>query len=173
MVSFWACTVVLGAVYLRALLKFLSLVNPPADIPLPTVQLLFKELKEVKGWYVFGVALAIPVRKLNEIQSSNPHDGVERWLVDMFEYWLSNNPDASWKDIIQVLEQTDQLVLAAQVKLKYLSPHATATTVGMLYVEKCSVKFFHASNFNVSIFSIEINNQCSNCYGLKKYRRCT
>ena len=108
------------------------LVNPPADIPVPTVHLLAKELKEVNDWYTFGVALDIPVRQLRIIQSSNPHAGVDRWLVDMFEYWLSSNPDASWKDIIQALEQTDQLVLAAEVKIKYLSPPAPTTTVGKL-----------------------------------------
>ena len=132
-------------------LKLLSLVNPPADIPPPSVHLLVKELKEVKDWYMFGVALATPVRKLNAIQSSNPHGGVDRWLVDMFEYWLSNNPYASWKDIVNVLEQTDQVVLAAQVKLKYLSPSAPTTTVGKLV----------QLNFNVSFCSIEINNWCS------------
>ena len=117
--------------YLLAV-EVLSLVNPPADISPPSVHLLVKELKEVKDWYVFGVALDIPVRQLNAIQSSNPHGGVERWLVDMFEYWLNSNPDASWKDIIQALEQTDQLVLAAKVKIKYLSPPAPTTTVGKL-----------------------------------------
>ena len=79
------------------LLMFLSLVNPTVDIPPPTVHLLIKELKEVVDWYMFGVALAIPVSQLNAIQSSNPQHGVERWLVNMLDYWLKSNTDASWK----------------------------------------------------------------------------
>ena len=108
------------------LFLFLSLVNPPADIPPPTVHLLVKELKEVKSWYMFGVALDIPVSQLDAIQSSNPHSEVERWLVKMLDYWLKSNTDASWKEIVQALEDTEQHVLAARVKLKYLSPPAPA-----------------------------------------------
>ena len=149
----------------------LSLVNPPADIPLPTVHLLVKELKEVNDWYTFGVALDIPVRQLRIIQSSNPHAGVDRWLVDMFEYWLSSNSDASWKDIIQALEQTDQLVLAAEVKMKYLSPPAPTTTVGKLVPW---IRWENVLNFFiVSFLYVEINNRHSNCYAQKKFHRYT
>ena len=73
---------------------------------------------------MFGVALAIPVRQLDAIQSSNPQDGVGRCLVNMFDYWLNSNPDASWKKISQALEDTEQCVLAARVKQKYLSSPA-------------------------------------------------
>lgn len=94
--------------------------------------MLVKELKEVNDWYMFGVALDIPVSQLNAIQSSNPHSGVERWLANMLDYWLKSNTDASWKKIVQVLEDTEQHVLAVRVKQKYLSPPspAPANTVG-------------------------------------------
>ena len=92
------------------------------DVPIPTVQLLIKELKELDDWYVFGVVLDIPVKKLRTIKSSNPHGGVEVWLIDMFQYWLNNNVDASWVEIVRALEQTDQIVLAASLKRKYLLP---------------------------------------------------
>ena len=114
---------------LRTVEVFL-LVNPTVDIPLPTVHLLVKELKEVKSWYMFGVALDIPVSELKAIRSSNPQDGVEGWLVDMFDYWLKSNTDASWKKIVQALEDTEHRVLAARVKHKYLSSLAPANTVG-------------------------------------------
>ena len=117
--------------YIRSWWSFCRLyINPTADIPLPTVHLLVKELKEVKSWYMFGVALDIPVSELKAIQSSNPQDGVERWLADMFDYWLKSNTDASWKKIVQVLEDTEQHALAARVKQKYVSPPAPASTVG-------------------------------------------
>ena len=119
----------LGAIYLRTVDIYIA-VNPTVDIPPPTVHLLVKELKEVVDWYMFGVALAIPVSQLNAIQSSNPQHGVERWLVNMLDYWLKSNTDASWKKIVQALQDTEQHALAARVKQKYLSPPAPASTVG-------------------------------------------
>ena len=83
-------------------------------------------------WYMFGAMLGVSVKQLKAIRSSNPHGGVKQWLVDMFEIWLDKNRHASWKDIVQALEQTDQLALAARVKIKYLSPPSPATTVGKL-----------------------------------------
>ena len=128
-------TVRQGAIYFH--LRFFITCNPPADIPPPTVHLLIKELKEVKDWYLFGVVLGIPVRQLQVIQLSKPLGGVNQWLVDMFDYWLRNNLDPSWKHIVQALEQIDQFVLAAQVKIKYLSPLTPPNAVGKLDTLVC------------------------------------
>ena len=105
------------------------LVNPPADIPVPTVQLLIKELNDVDDWYMFGVILGVPVSQLKKIKSSNPHGGVERWLVDMFDYWIKNS-DPSWREIFEALASLKRRDLAAQVEKKYLSSPIPATTVG-------------------------------------------
>ena len=134
-----------------ALLKFYRLyINPTADIPPPTVHLLVKELKGVKSWYMFGVALDIPVNELNAIQSSNPQNGVERWLANMLDYWLKSSTDASWKKIVQALEDTGQHVLAVQVKHKYLSSPAPApaSTVGKRGVLVFTLEFMIASFVN-------------------------
>ena len=115
------------------------------DVPIPTVQLLIKELKELDDWYVFGVVLNIPVKKLRMIKSSNPHGGVEVWLIDMFQYWLNNNVDASWVEIVRALEQTDQIVLAASLKRKYLlppEPAAVNKNEGINYMSR----LYHNSN---------------------------
>ena len=90
-----------------------------ADVPPPTLQQLLDELNKLDDWYVFGVRLNVPVSELRKIES-NPKGSVERYKIDMLQYWLDNNVTASWKDVVRALEQTNQLVLAETVKQKYL-----------------------------------------------------
>ena len=93
-----------------------------ADIPPPTVQQLLAELNEV-DWYVFGVALGVPVPTLREIQASNSQSGVQRCKIDMFQTWHDSTPTASWEDIIRALEQLNNRTLAARLRSRQqLSP---------------------------------------------------
>ena len=92
-----------------------------AGIPVPTVKLLIKELKEVTDdWKLFGVSLGVPVKKLKAIKLDDPHGGVENWKLEMFHFWLRLKSDASWKDVIQALEESDYGSLAARVKRTYV-----------------------------------------------------
>ena len=84
----------------------------PADIP-PTVELLVKELRDVTN-----VALGVPVSKLNCIKSDN--SDVENKKIQMFQFWLQYKVDASWKMVIQALEQNNYLVMATELSKKYL-----------------------------------------------------
>ena len=84
------------------------------------MKLLSEELKNVSDWYVFGVALGILVSELDCIKVQKPYDKVESWKISMYSVWLRANADASWKQVVQALEQTSNLDLAATVKRKYL-----------------------------------------------------
>lgn len=88
----------------------------------PTLQLVLKVLKDIDNWFVFGVKLGVLVKQFKKIKSSHLEgDLLERCKIDMLQYWLDNSLSAlSWKDIVQALEETDQLVLAATAKHKYL-----------------------------------------------------
>ena len=90
------------------------------DLPIPTLKELLKELKKVEKWFVFGIFLDVPVDQLEKIKSSHHQRDLERCKIDMLRYWLDNNVSASWKNVVQALKQTDQLVLAATVKQTYL-----------------------------------------------------
>ena len=70
---------------------------------------------------MFGVILGVPVPQLKKIESS-PYSQreLERHKIDMLQYWLENNLTPTWNEVVQALEQSDQLVLAAQVKDDYL-----------------------------------------------------
>ena len=56
--------------------------------------------------------------KLDRIKKENSE--VEEQKVKMFQFWLKYKLDASWKIVIQVLEQNDYFVLAAELSKKYL-----------------------------------------------------
>ena len=87
----------------------------------PTLQLLLKALKKLDNWFVFGVILGVPVPQLNKIESSYSQRELERCKIDMLQYWLDNKlVSATWNEVIQALEQTDQIALASQIKREYL-----------------------------------------------------
>ena len=86
----------------------------------PTLQLLLIELKGLQNWFTYGVFLGIALPTLKLIESSYHQNQIDRCKIDMLEHWLNTNLDASWKDVVRALEQTDQLKLAATVKQKYL-----------------------------------------------------
>ena len=71
-------------------------------------------------WYVFGVSLRLPLRQLEYIKLDNANEGLEKQKICMFQFWLQFNVNASWKDIVQALEQNDFITLATNVKMKYV-----------------------------------------------------
>ena len=52
---------------------------------------------------------------LEIIQENHPND-VQKRCNEMFNYWLSNDPAASWDTLINALEQIGQNALAAKLK---------------------------------------------------------
>ena len=107
----------------RVALSFiLVLVNFLVDIPAPKIQQLLEELKPVDNWYLFGVKLNVPVHELNKIKFSEAQGEIELYKTHTLQYWLNSNPNASWKDIVRALEQINNLLLASEVKAKYLLP---------------------------------------------------
>ena len=70
------------------------------------------------SWYVFGASLGIPISKLDTIKKEC--SDVEEQKIKMFQFWLQYKLDASWKKVIQVLEQNGHNVLAVTLSNKYL-----------------------------------------------------
>ena len=92
------------------------------DIPAPTIFQLTAELIDMNDWYSLGVALRIHPNKLQEIQKLSPLEGIQRWRIDLLQYWLNSTPDASWKDIIVALESIGHHTLSARLQHKYNVP---------------------------------------------------
>ena len=102
------------------------------DVPVPTVQLLINELKDVvDDWKVFGVSLGVPPSILDAIKLDDPNGGVDNWKLKMFHFWLQHKPGASWKDVVRALKEVDCHDLAATLARKYLLA-ADYLTTGVL-----------------------------------------
>ena len=75
------------------------------------------------NWYVFGATLGIPISNLDAIKRECPNVGEQK--IKMFQFWLQYKLDASWKMVIQALEQNNYLVLAVTLSRKYLLPDSS------------------------------------------------
>ena len=83
----------------------------------PTLKLLNKLVKEpaTTKWYDLGVELLAEedVQALDGIQSNYPRDA-SMCCTKMFQLWLSRQPEASWRQLIQALREPN-------IKLKELA----------------------------------------------------
>ena len=98
-----------------------------AGITTPTIHQLTEELAGMNDWYSLGVALLVPVSKLQEIMVLSPQGGIARWRINLLQHWLDSTPTASWSDIITALEKIGHHTLSAILRTKYL-PSTTSTT---------------------------------------------
>ena len=80
----------------------------------------------MSDWYSLGVALRVPPNKLQEIQKSSPQEKIQRWRIDLLQYWLESTPDASWSMIITALEKIGHHTLSARLRDKYLNTQTTS-----------------------------------------------
>ena len=85
----------------------------------PSITLLHKYVRNevAPQWRDLGIQLLEqePLRTLNIIEADHPH-GVKRCCTEMLEYWLCNDPEASWNKLMSALEQIGENVLAANIK---------------------------------------------------------
>ena len=103
----------------------------------PTLRRLLDALKKVDNWFMFGAMLDVPFPQLKKIESHHQKDP-DRCKLELLQYWLDNTLDSTWNRIVQALEKTDQLTLAAQIKHEHLLP---AELEGMMLYLLCGLKY--------------------------------
>ena len=96
----------------------------------PNLQKLLNALKKSEKWFLFGAMLGIPVFQLRKIESDHQKDS-DRCKLELLQYWLDNTLNPTWNEIVQALEKTGQLVLAAQIKHDYLWSASITEVEGM------------------------------------------
>ena len=96
----------------------------------PNLQQLLNALKTSENWFMFGAMLGIPVSQLRKIELHHQKDP-DRCKLELLQYWLDNTLVPTWNEIVQALEKTDQLALAAQIKRDYLWSSAVSEEEGM------------------------------------------
>lgn len=67
----------------------------------PTLDELYEHARVGTKWYNFGVLLKLDANKLNSIRVMN--EDTDFKVVKMFELWLSTNPNARRREIIETL----------------------------------------------------------------------
>lgn len=69
----------------------------------PTVDALVRELKGVNDWFNLGLILKVPKGKLKSFRDDSTVEAVGM-MRKMFNYWLIENPGATWQDVVDALE---------------------------------------------------------------------
>ena len=110
-------------------------------ITTPTIHQLTEELAGMNDWYSLGVALLVPVSKLQEIMALSPQGGIARWRIDLLQYWLDSTPTASWTDVITALEKIGHHTLSTRLRSNYLLS-ATTITTGAVHTYACMYSRF-------------------------------
>ena len=67
-------------------------------------------------WFELGVALNVPIKKLERIQDKHCDNPVKA-LIRVYRYWLAdkNSLMPTWKKLVNALQEIDEYSLAASV----------------------------------------------------------
>lgn len=89
--------------------------------------------KNTQAWKDLGIELLgeESIDSLNVIKNDN--SDVMDCCSAMFQLWLDRQPTASWRQLIQALEQLKLKSLAIQIESKLIEP-LTEPKIGLLYV---------------------------------------
>ena len=82
--------------------------------------------------------LGVPVSQLKKIELDHQKDS-NRCKLELLQYWLDTTLSPTWNEIIQALEKTDQLALAALIKHDYLWSTVVIEEEGMPCIDNVCV----------------------------------
>lgn len=85
----------------------------------PTLKDLVNELREVTNIHGLGIQLEVPSAKLREFEANYSQD-LERQKIELVEFWLRTQVNASWNLLVEALHNNGDVCLSARIKKKYL-----------------------------------------------------
>jgi hypothetical protein len=77
-------------------------------------------LASVYSWENLGVKLGITMQKLQDIKQQHQGD-LEMCKNKLYDLWLRQTPDPSWRDVVSALEQVDENSLADKIRRIFMS----------------------------------------------------
>ena len=90
-----------------------------------SVKALLNETKDVVDWHGVGIQLDVTPANLNRIHAE--HATEERRKAKMYEFWLANDPDASWEKLSVSLQNVaGHYCLGQTIRKEYVDPPGTA-----------------------------------------------
>ena len=87
-----------------------------------TFDLLYQKLFHVRArWYSVGLSLGLLPSTLDDIQDKHNRSS-ERCIATVLEKWLATKPDATWDDVIEMLESPslNEKTLAKEIRQQYM-----------------------------------------------------
>ena len=63
--------------------------------------------------------LNVPDSQLKQIELKHPSDP-NRCKIEMLGYWLNNESEPTWNHVVHALKDTNQSVLAAQIRREFV-----------------------------------------------------
>lgn len=90
----------------------------------PEIRSLSLLLASVYNWENLGVKLGITMQKLQEIKQQY-HDDLEMCKNRLYDMWLRQTTEPSWREIVDALEQIEENNLADKIRRRvFLQPSA-------------------------------------------------
>jgi len=83
------------------------------------IRILTHELKDVTEWFQLGGQLGVRYDKLKQIEKDCNHE-TERCKTEMLNCWLQGDLEASWDRMVEAVQRMDRVVLAQQLRKKYI-----------------------------------------------------
>ncbi len=79
---------------------------------------LLDQLGVVSEWELLGFHLGIKKYKLNDIKEER-RGKASLCKMDMFDYWLRADIHASWRKVVEALEQMDDIELSHSLRVSH------------------------------------------------------
>ncbi len=87
------------------------------------------------GWYVLCTFLGVPNAKLDPINTNYRLEGVERCLIEAYNYLQQNEAVPTWKTIATALRRKGNIALAREIETTYRnSLHSDVSTYHSLHL---------------------------------------
>ena len=83
------------------------------------VKNLSSELTTITNWYQLGLYLNLQTHELDKIQQDHAHQGNDRQMLVMLGLWLRRTPNATWKDVVSVLQQMEENRVAENIRQQH------------------------------------------------------
>ena len=83
-------------------------------------------VRNVSDWHQLGVKLGLEMSQLREIEQSYHVEGVSRMKSEMLDLWLRSTPSATWEELVIVLREMGESVVAGEVAVSYCGGPLTA-----------------------------------------------
>lgn len=97
-------------------------VSNAGDEPLD-VRILARLLESIVSWEQLGVQLGIKMNRLEAIKGEH-HGDLEMCKNKLFDVWLRQTSNPSWRDVVNALESIQENNLADKIKQKFLQDNA-------------------------------------------------